>query len=353
MTAYLNDFYNEERGRRVIFPSELPVQATPFDVLIINICSLAWSDVEASGLVEHPVWQHFDLRFTHFNSATSYSGPASIRLLRASCGQPSHEGLYAVAPRQCLLMENLATLGFEKQVAMDHSGSFGNYLKDLNANAGLDVALMNQQGLPHDIASFDGEPIFRGDALFARWVEQRAQSDAVRNTTFFNLIALHDGNRFAASKQIAPFKPRLKTLLDQLDHFMSELESSGRKVAVILVPEHGAALSGDRMQMSGLRDIPSPTITQVPVGVALLGTKAKHEQTRIIDAPSSYLAISELVSRLVKGDLFGSETIDWPRLLQGLPQTQAVSENSGSVVIEYQDKYHILLGKGDWVPYPQ
>lgn len=353
LTTYLDDFYNEERGRRVIFPSELPVQATPFDVLIINICSLAWSDVEASGLTEHPVWRHFDLRFTRFNSATSYSGPASIRLLRASCGQPSHEGLYAVAPRQCLLMENLAALGFEKQVAMDHSGTFGNYLKDLNANAGLDMALMNQQGLPHDIASFDGEPIFRGDALFARWVEQRAQSDAARNTTFFNLIALHDGNRFAASKQIAPFKPRLKTLLDQLDHFMSELESSGRKVAVILVPEHGAALSGDRMQMSGLRDIPSPSITQVPVGVALLGTKAKHEQTRIIDAPSSYLAISELVSRLVKGDLFGSETIDWPRLLQGLPQTQAVSENSGSVVIEYQDKYHILLGKGDWVPYPQ
>lgn len=353
LTAYLNDFYNEEMGRRVTFPTELPAQATPFDVLIINICSLAWSDVEASGLTEHPVWQHFDLRFTRFNSATSYSGPASIRLLRASCGQPSHEGLYTAAARQCLLMENLASLGFEKQVAMDHSGTFGNYLKDLNEYAGLDVSPMDRQGLPHDIASFDGEPIFRGDAVFARWAKLREQSEAARNVTFFNLIALHDGNRFVANKQIAPFKPRLKTLLDQLDHFMTELESSGRKVAVIVVPEHGAALSGDRMQMSGLRDIPSPTITQVPVGVALLGTKAKHEQTRVIDAPSSYLAISELVSRLVKGDLFGSESIDWGQLLQGLPQTPVVSENSGAVVIEYQDKYHIRLGKGDWVPYPQ
>ncbi|QFI56078.1 cellulose biosynthesis protein BcsG [Aeromonas simiae] len=353
LTAYLNDFYNEEIGHRVTFPTELPAQATPFDVLIINICSLAWSDVEASGLTEHPVWRHFDLRFTHFNSATSYSGPASIRLLRASCGQPSHEGLYTAAARQCLLMENLASLGFEKQVAMDHSGTFGNYLKDLNEYAGLDVSPMDRQGLPHDIASFDGEPIFRGDAVFARWAKLREQSEAARNVTFFNLIALHDGNRYVANKQIAPFKPRLKTLLDQMDHFMTELESSGRKVAVIVVPEHGAALSGDRMQMSGLRDIPSPSITQVPVGVALLGTKAKHEQTRIIDAPSSYLAISELVSRLVKGDLFGSDSIDWGQLLQGLPQTPVVSENSGAVVIEYQDKYHIRLGKGDWVPYPQ
>ncbi len=353
LNAYLDDFYREEQERLVHFPESLPAQATPFDVLIINVCSLAWHDVEASGLTGHPVWSHFDIRFNRFNSATSYSGPSSIRLLRASCGQTSHQGLYVTAPKQCLLFENLAQLGFAKQVAMDHSGDFGNYLTGLQQYAGLDVTPMDKKGLAHDLASFDGEPIYRGDALFGRWLNERTQSQAARNVTFFNLIALHDGNRYVASRQIAPYKARLKTLLDQLDDFMTTLEQSGRKVAVVMVPEHGAALTGDKMQMAGLRDIPSPSITQVPVGVALLGTKAPHEATRNVDTPSSFLAVSELVSRLVGKDVFGSETIDWDALLGDLPQTPSVSENQGSVVIEYQGKYHIKLGQGDWVPYPQ
>ncbi|MFR9703869.1 cellulose biosynthesis protein BcsG [Aeromonas sanarellii] len=352
LNAYLDDFYREEQDRLVRFPDALPAQAAPFDVLIINICSLAWRDVEASGLTGHPVWRHFDIRFNRFNSATSYSGPGTIRLLRASCGQTSHQGLYVTAPSQCLLFENLARLGFAKQVAMDHSGAFGNYLTGLQQYAGLDVPPMDKQGLAHDLASFDGEPIYRDDAVFGRWLNERTQSQAARNLTFFNLIALHDGNRYAASRQIAPYKARLKTLLDQLDDFMTTLEQSGRKVAVVVVPEHGAALTGDKMQMPGLRDIPSPSITQVPVGVALLGTRAPHEATRIIDTPSSFLAVSELISRLVSGDLFGSEHIDWDALLGDLPQTPAVSENQGSIVIEYQNQYHIKLGQGDWVPYP-
>jgi cellulose synthase operon protein YhjU len=353
LNAYLDDFYGEERDRLVQFPSKLPDQASPFDVLIINICSLAWSDVQASGLTEHPVWRHFDIMFKHFNSATSYSGPASIRLLRASCGQPSHEGLYVTAPSQCLLFDNLAQLGFEQQVAMDHSGAFGNYLKDLQLYAGLNTPLMSKEGMVHDIASFDGEPIYRTSDVLGHWLSEREKSKAARNVTFFNLIALHDGNRYAANHQIAPYKARLQTMLDQLDSFLTALEKSGRKVAVVVVPEHGAAIAGDKMQMAGLRDIPSPSITQVPVGVALIGTKVAHEATRNIDTPSSFLAISELTSRLVGGNLFDSDTIDWNALLDNLPETPSVAENQGSIVIEYQDKYHIKLGQGDWVPYPQ
>ena len=40
-------------------------------------------------------------------------------------------------------------------------------------------------------------------------------------------------------------------------------------------------------------------------------------------------------------------------LLGGLPATPSVSENQGSVVIEYQNQYQIKLGQGDWVPYPR
>ncbi|MNE63887.1 hypothetical protein D3C80_1592650 [compost metagenome] len=90
----------------------------------------------------------------------------------------------------------------------------------------------------------------------------------------------------------------------------------------------------------------------MPVGVALIGTKVAHEATRNIDSPSSFLAISELTSRLVGGNLFDSDSIDWNALLDNLPETPSVAENQGSVVLEYQDKYHIKLGQGDWVPYP-
>jgi hypothetical protein len=67
---------------------------------------------------------------------------------------------------------------------------------------------------------------------------------------------------------------------------MTTLEQSGRKVAVVMVPEHGAALTGDKMQMAGLRDIPSRASPR-PVGVALLGTKAPHEATRNVDTPAA------------------------------------------------------------------
>ncbi|MDI5677545.1 cellulose biosynthesis protein BcsG, partial [Salmonella enterica subsp. enterica serovar Anatum] len=50
----------------------------------VEIAQMFPADVEAAGLMSHPLWSHFDILFKHFNSGTSYSGPAAIRLLRAS-----------------------------------------------------------------------------------------------------------------------------------------------------------------------------------------------------------------------------------------------------------------------------
>ncbi len=62
----------------------------------------------------------------------------------------------------------------------------------------------------------------------------------------------------------ADYKARAQKFFDELNAFFNELEKSGRKVMVVVVPEHGGALKGDRMQVSGLRDIPSPSITNIP-----------------------------------------------------------------------------------------
>lgn len=108
------------------------------------------------------------------------------------------------------------------------------------------------------------------------------------------------------------------------------------------------------MQVSGLRDIPSPSITDVPVGVKFFGMKAPHQGAPIvIDQPSSFLAISDLVVRVLDGKIFTKDNVDWKKLTSGLPQTAPVSENSNAVVIQYQDKPYVRLNGGDWVPYPQ
>ncbi|CAI1935328.1 MULTISPECIES: cellulose biosynthesis protein BcsG [Serratia] len=354
LTAYLNQFYEREKGRTTAFPASLPADAQPFDLLVINICSLAWADIDAVNLQNHPLWSKMDIMFDNFNSATAYSGPAAIRLLRASCGQLSHRDLYQPVNQQCYLFDNLAKLGFKEQLMLDHSGVFGNFLKELREQGDMQAPLMSQAGIGNELTSFDGEPIYNDLELLTRWLDQQQQGGDGRTATFFNVIPLHDGNRFVGSNKSADYPPRAQKLFDQLNTFLDQLEKSGRKVVVVIVPEHGAALVGDKMQMSGLRDIPSPNITHTPVGIKLVGMKAPHQGSPLqIKTPSSYLALSELVSRLVDGKVFSEPSVDWQALTQGLPQTPVISENDNAVVMLYQGKPYIRLNGGDWVPYPQ
>ncbi|TKI07809.1 cellulose biosynthesis protein BcsG [Martelella alba] len=354
LTAWLDAFYQRESRRVTAFPQTLPADAQPFDLLIIQICSLSWSDLQAVNLQNAPFWNTFDIVFDDFNSATAYSGPASIRLLRASCGQESHKNLYSPANRQCYLFDNLAKLGFKPQLMLDHSGQFDNFLKDLRDDADLQAPLMSQAGIRHPLVAFDGEPIYDDLQLLQRWLAQRVDNGDTRSATFFNLITLHDGNRYPGAHAAAGYAVRASTLFRQLDEFFRQLQQSGRRVAVVVVPEHGAALVGDKLQMPGLRDIPSPSITHVPVGIKLIGIEAPHARPPLhITGPTSYLALSELVARLADGKLFAAPQIDWTALTRDLPHTAAVSENAGAIVMEYQGHPYIQLDGGDWVPYPQ
>ncbi len=354
ISAYLNQFYQQESQRVTSYPQTLPEDAQPFDLLVIQICSLSWSDLTAAQLKNSPLWGKFDIIFDNFNSATAYSGPASIRLMRASCGQEKHKDLYSPANRQCYLFDNLAQLGFKTQLMLDHAGLFGNFLKNLREDANIQAPLMSFAGISHALTSFDGEPIYDTAPLLDRWLSQLNADKVTRSATFFNLIPLHDGTRYNGAHTSADYAERATTLFNQLDAFFTQLEKSGRRVVVIVVPEHGAALVGDKMQMAGLRDIPSPDITHVPMGIKFIGIKAPHQQPSLrITTPTSYLALSELVSRLVDGKMFNAAQIDWTALTHDLPQTAMVSENDAAVVADYQGKPYIQLDGGGWVPYPQ
>lgn len=353
LSAYLAKFYENQKNAMTHFPTSLPQDAEPFDILVINICSMSWSDIQSVQLDNHPLWQRLDIMFDNFNSATSYSGPASIRLLRASCGQTSHKDLYSPMQQQCYLFDNLAQLGFASELMMDHTGIYGNYLDELRQYGGMSAPLQSQQGISNELTSFDGSAVYNDFQTLTRWLETREKEGGNRSATFFNTIELHDGNRFSGQSKAAPYQARAKILLDDLNRFVDSLEKSGRKVMVIIVPEHGAALVGDKMQISGLRDIPSPSITHVPAGIKFINAKGNKPDSQIrVKGQSSYLAVSEIVSRVVDGKIFTQDTINWQSLVQNLPETAVVSENDNAKVMKYQDKYYVSLSGGSWVPYP-
>jgi len=296
-----------------------------------------------------------DVIFDRFNSATSYSGPAAIRLLRASCGQPRHQALYEPAPEQCLLFQNLANLGFHAETLMNHNGKFDGFAGEIEAQ-GMPQPVLASQKFARALAGFDGSPIARDFDVLNGWWQRRQALPEPQVSLFYNSISLHDGNRIVGADgnaQSAAYRPRAQRLLDDLNRFIDELERSGRPVALLLVPEHGAALHGDRMQIAGMREIPRPSITQVPVGLKLIGMDAPHGTQPVhIQQPTSFLALSELVSRLYAARQQGS-TPNLEALVADLPQTELVSETAGAQVIERAGKPYVRLsGQTIWLPYP-
>lgn len=357
LDTYLAGFLQQQGTLRTALPEA--TDAAPFDVLLLNICSLAWSDLDEVGMRRNRLLDGMHLIFDNFNSATAYSGPAAIRLLRAGCGQSSHLGLFEPVPVECELMGNLRRLGFDSQFAMNHDGHFDGFTEDLAQYGGLTAKPMDIESLPRAFEAFDGSPLRRDGEVLSRWWTQRLAGAEPQAALFYNTISLHDGNRIVgadARARPAGFEARASMVLEDLAGFLDTLEQSGRRVMVVVVPEHGAALHGDRMQIPGMRELPSRSITHVPVGVRWIGMGIPGGgPARHVAENSSYLAISELVARTYALNARPDATpSDWGALMAGLPVTPWVSENEGATVLEYAGRDWLRL-KGDrsWSPYPE
>ncbi|MFJ7882737.1 cellulose biosynthesis protein BcsG [Pseudomonas sp. NPDC096917] len=360
LNTYLDTFYQTESQRKVEFKAPA-VKPPPFDLLVINICSLAWDDLDTVGLRNNSLFSQMDVIFDHFNSATAYSGPAAIRLLRASCGQTSHAQLYKPPADQCLLFDDLRKLGFSDELMLNHTGEFDGFLQEVRDQGQLPPPALGviPDGLPRAYVGFDGSPIWRDRDVLSKWWQHRLAEDQPNMALFYNTISLHDGNRQVTADggtQPADYSSRAQVLLDDLNGFLKELQKSGRRVVVAIVPEHGAALHGDRMQISGMREIPSDAITHVPVGLKLINMGDNGQTVPVhVTQPSSYLAIAEIIARLYADPaLSNGQAVDWSALLTDLPQTAKVSENSGTVVLDYNGKPYVRIKEnGGWLPYPQ
>ena len=355
---WLTAFLTEEENRVASLPSD-PVPESvsgAFDIALVNICSLSRDDLAATGLEDHDVWSKFDVRFTDFSSATSYSGPATLRLLTAACGQPSHSALYDQRRPQCELLNRFAAAGWENRLYLDHNGRFDNYLESLRELAGLTPALNDLTKLRGRYEAFDGSPVYDDGDVFNQWFSDLSEKPASRTVSFFNLVALHDGNRAPGTLKPLDYAPLAKTLLDELERIMDRIEKSGRPVLFIVVPEHGAAVRGDKIQMARLREIPSPKITNVPVFVKFFGLKLDGAP-RTVEEPTSYLAIAELMARTAVSGVYRTHGEDVSAevnaILKDLPQTWPVSQNANASVVRFAGAHWVRLNTGKWVKYPE
>jgi cellulose synthase operon protein YhjU len=356
LDAVLRERHASEATRQVAFPKPAP-GAVPFDIIFLHVCSMSWDDLRATGLDRHRLLERLDIVLTRFNSAASYSGPAVIRMLRAPCGQTPHAALYSQPGQNgCYLMPALKQAGFENRLALNHDGHFDDFLGIVRAQGNQGLQALPLDGLPVAQRSFDDSPIYDDLAVLRRSAESVASGGAPRVATYFNTISLHDGNRLVGANSglnsLASYKLRLIKLLDDLDAFMTELERGGRRAVVVLLPEHGAAFRGDRMQIAGMREVPTPAITQVPVGLKVLGPGARRSgEAMRVDSPTSYLAVSTLIVRLLERPPYGNNGFAPADYARDLPATPFIAENSGTVMLGKDDKYFLRIGNQGWSEY--
>lgn len=351
----LQKFYATESQKRLQFAAA--GGAPPFDIILLHVCSLSWDDMDFVGQHDNPLLQRFDVVFTNFNSAASYSGPASLRVLHGSCGQTPHKKLYEGVDPQCYVFPDLEKLGYQTQALLNHDGLYEDFAKTLEQRGGLAGKLQPNQDAPVHMQNFDGSPIYNDRALLSQWWKKRGSSaGAAPVALYYNTVSLHDGNRvpgMASRSSTDTYKPRLVQLLADFDKFISELEATGRPVVVMLVPEHGASLRGDKIQISGMREIPGPRITLVPAAVKLVGMKKAAATAPIVIGQSmSYFGLFSFLGDLINDNPYASSARPLAERLNAPETTPFVSENADVLVMRNAGgKYIMKSGNGEWIPY--
>lgn len=348
----LREFYEQQSQLVSYFPSE--INGELFDVIVLNVCSMAIADLNAIGVEVTDMFEDFDVVFSDFNSATSYSGPAAIRLLRASCGQTSQNALFQDASEQCYLFKNLEKLGYQSSVVMNHDGHFDDFKGLISKYGGLDSKPFDTDSLPIAQYGFDDSPIYSDAAVLNDWFDKKAK-DCKPCAMYYNTVSLHDGNQLANSARmnsLESYPVRHAKLFSDINSFIKNLQSSERNVMLMVVPEHGAALEGDKVQFAGLREIPSPAIVSVPAAIKFIGPDVQSLSQIVIDDSTSYFALSELVAKALDTNFFGGNNTA-ANLVDNLPKAPKVAENSGTIMMYINKRPYIQLDDGDWSVYPQ
>ncbi|MFW9595195.1 MAG: cellulose biosynthesis protein BcsG, partial [Macromonas sp.] len=305
----------------------------------------------------HPLFNRFDLLLKNFNSASSYSGPAALRLLYGACGQMPHTQFYKNASAECLIFPELERAGFKIGGLLNHDGVYEDFTKSLEQRGGLAGKVAIGNASSERMKSFDGTPIFDDQEVLSTWWDQRLKNGDQPVALYYNTISLHDGNRLpgmTSRSSLDTYKPRLQKLFADFDKFITQLESSGRPVVLLMVPEHGASLRGDKVQISGMREIPGPRITLVPAAVKLIGLKDSPITGPVtVDKPMSYFGLYSLLGDLIADSPYVPGARPLAARLDTLQETAFVSENDDIVVMRDPKGAYVMRSgeNGAWVSY--
>ena len=100
------------------------------------------------------------------------------------------------------------------------------------------------------------------------------------------------------------------------------------------------------MQFSGLRDIPTPAITHVPAAIKVIGGGFTPMEPIKVAHPTSYLALSHVLSNMLKDSPFGGKS-DLRPYLVNLPTTQPqVAETDNFVLLNTEQQAWMRPAKG-------
>ena len=352
--AQLQAFYASEAKRHLSFPP-VPKQ-NAFDLIFLHVCSMSWDDLDYVGARDNPLFKRFDIVFHNFNGAATYSGPATYRLFRGNCGQTSHTKLYDPNDIQCDTFPSLTQAGYQTRGMLNHNGIFDSFIRIVEHEAGLQGRMEDNRSAPEQMKSFDGTPVYDDYWLLSHWWAQRLTQGPAPTALYYNTISLHDGNRLpgvASRSSLDTYKPRVTKLLSDFDRFTTQLEASGRPVVLVLVPEHGAGLRGDKMQISGMREIPNPNITLLPAAIKFIGLKAPVPGAPIaVDQPMSYFGLNSLLANVMADSPYGPNAEPWGQRLENLQTTPFVAENDDVIVMRDASGRFIMRSTDKtWLPY--
>lgn len=338
MDGVVRSFLNEE-SKLVTTVSVADESSPAFDLVLLHVCSLSWEDLRDVGWEDPSFFREFDYLLTNFNSVTSHSTIAGLRLLRSPCGQTSQDALYRRAQPECYFLDGLRAAGYQTWFAMNHSGEYMGLKDDLQTWGHADTPLQIDD-LPVEQYDFSGGPLRSDFAVLERWLMEREQSGVQRAALYYNTITLHIGGKAAGDARAAgnneeEYRRDLRILTDDLSRFFSLLTSSGRDTVVLFVPEHGAALRGTKLQPAGLREIPLPGITNVPVAVKLVGQgpPTGHRLQRVIATPTSYRSLAVFVDEFLRRSPFDPSLRDSGPPPVAVPEVRFLAENEGVRVL--------------------
>jgi hypothetical protein len=90
----------------------------------------------------------------------------------------------------------------------------------------------------------------------------------------------------------------------------------------------------------------------VPSAIKFIGPNISHTGLIEITDSTSYFALSEIISRALRSNVFSGNT-SIRSLLEDLPLAPKVAENEDTIMMYINKRPYIQLDGGEWTLYPQ